>query len=66
MEEETDSKMQGIDSASEVQGMDEASDSECMDGVCRVSNKELQEMCQGEWLNDNVRTEYDVVYNPGI
>ena len=37
-----------------------------MEGVCRVSNKELQEMCQGEWLNDNIRTEYDVVYDPGI
>ena len=58
--------MQGIDSASEVQGMDKASDSECMDGVCGVSNKELQGMCQGKWLNDNVRTEYDVVYDPGI
>ena len=45
-----DSKVQEIDSASEEQGMDETSDSECMNGV------------HGEWINDNVRPEYDVVY----
>ena len=57
-----DSKVQEIDSASEEQGMDETSDSECINGVHGVSNKELKQMCQGEWINDNVRPEYDVVY----
>ena len=55
MEEEIDSKVQEMDSASEVQGMDETSDSEWMDRVYRVSNKELIQMCKGEWLNDNVK-----------